>query len=79
MPQPQFPLRQASAVVAEQISHAPPLVPHALVLVPVRHWLPSQQPVGHELASQMHAPASHRCPSSQLGPNPHWHSPFDAH
>lgn len=56
VPQPQVPLvRQLS----EWVSHVPqvlPLGPHAVVLLLVTQVLPWQQPLGHEVALQTHAP-----------------------
>jgi hypothetical protein len=37
--------------------------------------LPWQQPVGHDVASQMHCPAMQRRPDSHAGPLPHWQVP----
>lgn len=36
---------------------------------------PWQQPLGHEVASQMQSPATQRCPPAQAGPVPHWQRP----
>ena len=41
--------------------------------------LPWQQPVGHEVASQMQLPATQRRPDSQAGPAPHWQVPVAEH
>jgi hypothetical protein len=48
------PLLQVSPV--GHMVHMPPAAPHALGLVPGRHELPWQHPVGHDMASQMHWP-----------------------
>lgn len=58
-----MPLVQESPVA--HIWHAPPLAPHAAVVLPGWHVLPWQQPVGHEAASQTHLPLEHACPLPQ--------------
>jgi hypothetical protein len=40
-------------------------VPQALGLVPRLQFVPSQQPVGQLVLSQMHAPFTHRWPAAQ--------------
>ena len=39
------------------------------------HVAPAQQPLGHDVASQTQAPATHRCPTSQAEFEPHWQTP----
>ena len=72
-----------------QLLHAPPLhvspvlhvaqtlpaLPHWLTVSPVSHVLPLQQPVGHEVASQVHCPETQCCPEPHAGPEPHWQLP----
>lgn len=46
-----------------QFWQSAPLFPHSVAEVPVRHTsCASQQPVGHEVESQVHVPLTHRCP-----------------
>jgi len=66
-------------VLAEvQVMHAAPARPQALVLEGDRHWFPPlQQPLGHDVASQTHAPPTHRWPESQKVPRlPQLQSPL---
>ena len=57
-------------------SHVPPPLPQALVVSPFWHTpLASQQPVGHEVASQTHLPLEHTCPAAQAAPPPQVHLP----
>ena len=44
--------------------HAAPPLPHLALVVVVTHVSPSQQPLGHDAASQTHLPVlpSHSCP-----------------
>lgn len=54
-----------------QGEHARPALPHAVGSVPGRHTVPSQQPLAHDVASQMHVPAAEqRCPARHAGPPP---------
>lgn len=39
------------------------------------HALPAQHPLGHDIASQMHAPAMQRWPLAHIGPPPQVHAP----
>ncbi len=39
------------------------------------HTGPSQHPLGHEVESQTHAPATQRCPVAHEGLIPHWQLP----
>jgi hypothetical protein len=55
--------------------HARPALPHALGVLPGWHNPPAQHPLGQEVASQVHAPARHRCPVAQAGAPPHRQSP----
>jgi hypothetical protein len=51
-----------------------PGVLHADAVVVV-HTLPLQQPLGHEVASQMQLPPEQRCPPAQIAPVPQEHAP----
>lgn len=57
-----------------QSRQVPPPLPH-VVVERVWHVWPLQHPEGHEIPSQMHAPASQRWPGAQGGPPPHEHAP----
>jgi hypothetical protein len=55
--------------------HAAPAAPH--VVVPSGwHVVPEQQPLGHEVPSQMHAPIAHRWPAAHGLPVPQAQSPL---
>ncbi len=59
------PLLQVPALhfeVPVHAMHALPPVPHALCAVPGRHCPIEQQPLAHDVASQVHAPATHAWP-----------------
>jgi hypothetical protein len=77
------PLPHWQAPVAEQRSEAAPQLTQALPETPqlataaVLHVVPLQQPPRHEIASQMHAPPTQRCPAEQDGPAPHEQAPAD--
>lgn len=63
-----------------QFTHALPPEPHAPVVLPSRHWLPSQHPEGHDIESQTHAVPLQRVPAGHGAPvAPHWHPPADVH
>jgi len=60
--------------------HAPPPLPHALVVLPV--WqvlLASQHPVGQEIELQAQLPPEQTWPAAQGPPIPHMHTPADEH
>ncbi len=65
---------QLSLFAGSHATHATPPVPQVIMLEGV-HVLPWQQPVGHEVALQTHAPPMQACPVAQGGPLPHWHAP----
>src|SRR5256885_748431 len=67
------PAVQPSAVEPHAV-HAPPAVPQAAA-EGVVHVLPAQQPVGHDVPSQTHAPPRQCCPALQGGPVPHLQLP----
>jgi hypothetical protein len=53
-----------------QTAHWPPAAPQAELESPRSQRLPLQQPLGHEVAVQVHAPATHSCPPAQPDPQP---------
>lgn len=73
------PHRQKPA--AEQVSAVIPHVEHVLPPEPqfasewARQVLPSQQPLGHEVALHTQLPEAQTCPGPQAGPAPHAHAP----
>lgn len=74
MPHQQAPEAQVSAV-APQVTHATPLSPQVAALgIWQAPW--AQQPVGHEVASQMHAPPTHRRPAPHGAEAPQAQPPF---
>lgn len=74
VPQRHSPSAHESAIAESQATHAAPPAPH-VVLELARHVLPSQQPLGHEVASHTHAPPAQRWPLPHGGPDPHVHAP----
>lgn len=76
VPQRQTPEVQV-LVEPEHGPQAAPAVPQveALWLPKGMHWPALQQPLGHEVESQTHAPPRHRCPGAQAAPVPHWQVP----
>jgi hypothetical protein len=60
----QIPATPQAGVVPEHVPHAAPPVPHCsgLWLAYGTHVVPSQQPLGQLVASQMQLPLLHRCP-----------------
>jgi hypothetical protein len=62
------------SVVAPQVPHAPPAVPHV-----VRVWASQtpllQQPPGHDAALHVHAPPTHAWPCAHCLPLPHEQEP----
>ena len=63
---------------AQSWQAAPP-APHALLAVPVRQVVPEQQPLGHDVRSQTHAPLTQRWPVPHGAPVPHWQAPVVEH
>jgi hypothetical protein len=63
-PQEHAPLTQESASVGSQAVHVPPRVPQAAGPL-MMQALFSQQPFWHRVASQAHAPPTHRWPRAQ--------------
>jgi hypothetical protein len=74
-PQTQAPLLHRLEPGAVQLLQLPPPAPQVVVLMVVWHWLlPSQQPLGHEVASHAQPPLTHRWPLAQAAPPaPHEH------
>lgn len=70
-PHEQAPPLQPSASVVGHALQAAPAAPHSPADGEVTHTPSSQQPTGHELASQTQAPPTHSCPEAQTGPEPH--------
>ena len=60
---------------AGHIEQPEPPAPQNAVVVPGSHRLPLQQPVGHEVLLQTHAPPTHTCPMPHTAPAPHSHVP----
>ena len=56
-------------------AHASPALPHALATLPGWQTPSAQHPLGQEVASQVHAPARHRCPVLHAGALPQRQSP----
>jgi hypothetical protein len=75
LPHLHAPPAQVSAPMP-QLVQAPPPVPHALV-EPTLQTLPLQQPVGHEVALQTHAPPTHAWPDTHIAPLPQAQPPID--
>ncbi len=86
-----LPAQQPVVQVVAQPAHAPlmqlsPLLHGVQALPPMPHWLvdgatqlppESQQPLGHEVASQTHLPLEQRCPVGQAPPvEPHTQLPL---
>lgn len=81
MPQVQAPAVHAEVEKESHTSHVPPPLPHALNEVP--GWqvlvLPSQQPVGQLVESQMHWLPLQRWPGAHAGPLPQPQPPSVPH
>ena len=71
-------LLQRLALLMSQVAQAAPAVPHVAREGAV-HTLPWQQPVGHDVASHMHAPFMQRWPAPQGAPLPQRHCPSIEH
>jgi len=69
-PQRQLPLAEQLSLRASHTAQVEPASPQ-LLSERVAHTAPWQQPLGQEVPSQMHSPATHRCPPAQAGPVPH--------
>jgi hypothetical protein len=74
-PQLQTPAEeQLSVSRTSQATHVAPGAPHAELEDGV-HVRPAQQPSGHDVASQVHAPLAQCWPGAQVAPLPHLHCP----
>jgi hypothetical protein len=60
---------------AGHMVQALPPPPHELALSPARHAPAEQQPVGHDVLSQMQVLATQRCPGAQVAPVPQRQTP----
>lgn len=69
-----FPL--VHIALAPHTAHAPPPVPHAIVVLPAWHMFIAQQPFGHDVWVHMQTPFTHCCPAAHAGPAPHLHVPL---
>ena len=69
MPHLHTPALQRSLAPALQVVHGPPSTPQALVVTPLLHTLPEQQPA-HDDASQTQPVPSQRRPLAQAAPLP---------
>jgi hypothetical protein len=78
-PHVQAPLVQASDLAGSQVEQAMPFTPQVVVDGMVHVVPPAQHPVGHDAASQTHAPPTHACPAAHGAPLPHRHSPMAEH
>lgn len=63
----------AAEQLSERASHTAQVEPASPQVASdrVAQASPWQQPLGHEVASQMHSPATQRWPPAQAGPVPH--------
>jgi hypothetical protein len=73
------PAVQASDLVASHAEQVTPFTPHVGDDDIVHVVPPTQHPVGHDAASQTHAPPTHACPAAHGAPLPHRHSPAVEH
>ncbi len=64
----------ASALFAGHAAQATPNRPHA-ISVPALQTPAAQHPLGHEVASHWHLPATQRWPAAQAAPVPQVHAP----
>jgi hypothetical protein len=65
---------QRSVSVVLQLVQVPPAAPHSGNAIGAQ-LAPEQQPVGHEVAVQAHAPLTHCCPALHAANPPHEHAP----
>jgi hypothetical protein len=75
-PQVHAPAEHASETVVSHIMHPPPMLPQVVGKLAVVHWLLSQHPFGHELASQTQALPVQCWPTGHAGPDPQAHAPL---
>jgi hypothetical protein len=76
-PVDEHPSPTVTPATTQESWHAEPFAPHAVPVVGVTHagGLPWQQPFGHDVGSQMHAPPEHRSPTPQAAPGPQVQTP----
>jgi hypothetical protein len=73
-PQRQAPAAEQLSARASHTAHVEPASPQ-VSKERVAQVAPWQQPLGHEVASQMHRPAAQRWPPAQAAPAPQAHAP----
>jgi hypothetical protein len=66
---------QLSAIAGSQGWQAAPDAPHRASAIADTQVEPSQQPLGHDVASQAQRPPVQCCPATQVGPPPQPHAP----
>lgn len=74
VPQRHPPMAEQLSERASHTAHVDPASPQ-VASERVAHTAPWQQPLGHDVASQMHRPPTQRWPPAQAGPVPHWQAP----
>jgi hypothetical protein len=74
-PHVQVPVAEHPSAVTPQLTHVEPLTPQKEAVAGDSQFDPEQQPLGHELESQMHAPSEQICPVPHAAPDPHEHAP----
>jgi len=74
LPHRQLPVVEQRSALIPQSRHTPPGPPHELAAGDLQTF-PSQQPFGHDVASQMQLPATHRWRAAQAGPRPQLQAP----
>jgi hypothetical protein len=73
-PQVHVPVVHPSDTVGSHVTQPPPIAPQALIDIGA-HALPLQQPIGHDVASHVHAPPTQCCPIAHGPPAPQAHAP----
>jgi hypothetical protein len=74
VPHRQLPLAEQLSLRASHTAQVDPASPQ-VASERVAHTAPWQQPLGQEVASQMHRPPTQRWPPAQAAPVPHWQAP----
>jgi hypothetical protein len=74
-PHVHVPVAEQPSPVLPQLTHADPLAPQFEPDVGVTQAPPAQQPLGHDVESQTHAPPWQICPVPHAAPGPHEHAP----
>jgi hypothetical protein len=62
-----------------QFWQALPALPQLVLLVPGKQVVPEQQPLGHDVRSQVQTPVTQRWPAAHGPPAPHWQAPVVEH